>query len=310
MGLDVDKIVGTAPALLTTLNAANIISTTDVTVLVQGESGTGKELLAKALHMNSRRANRPMVAINCAALSKEFIESELFGHKKGAFPGADKDQLGRIPAAHGGTLFLDEISELPITVQAKLLRFIETGEYLPIGGSHPSRIDVRIIATTNKNLADMVAENTFRKDLYFRLNVVPLELPPLRKRQQDVALLAKYFFDQFAREYAMPVPRMSETGLKLLKAYTWPGNVRELRNLCQRLTILLPGQEITPENLPAEFSSYQKSPRISVTSLVEVEVAMLRRALEENASNQSKAARALGLSRDAFLYRLKKYGLR
>ena len=317
MTSDFSQLIGSTPELSAVINAAKVVAVTDVTVLIQGESGTGKELLAQAIHGSSRRAARTLVTINCAALPESLVESELFGHRRGAFTGASQDYPGRICAADGGTVFLDEIGELPLAVQAKLLRFLESGECQPVGAVSAVRVDVRVLAATNRDLSLMVKQGAFREDLYYRLQVVPLELPPLRVRGADVPRLLQHGISHFTRQYALPAPRFSAAAMRCLRAYAWPGNVRELRNLCERLVILLPGQEVQPDNLPKELrqppvaAALTASPAAATApgSLVEMEKSLLQQALQRYAGNQSRAARSLGLTRDTFLYRLKKYGI-
>jgi len=313
-GLDHD-FLGESPEFQAVLRSAEIVAATDVTVLIRGESGTGKELLARALHAGSRRARGPFVTINCAALPDNLAESELFGHRKGAFTGAVADHPGRIRAAAGGTLFLDEIGELSPAIQAKLLRFLETGECQPVGGTDCQRVDVRVLAATHRDLHALVREGRFREDLYYRLNVVPLELPPLRARSGDVPLLIDAFTRRHAALHGMKPPRYSRAALRLLEQYPWPGNVRELRNFCERMVILCSGMEIGPDNLPAEIRAGRagQDSRFELPAegirLEELERTMLRQALERAHGNRSQAARLLGLSRDTFLYRLKKYAI-
>jgi len=313
-GLDLE-FLGESPEFRAVLRSAEIVAATEVTVLIRGESGTGKELLARALHAGSRRARGPFVTINCAALPDNLAESELFGHRKGAFTGAVADHPGRIRAAAGGTLFLDEVGELSPAIQAKLLRFLETGECQPVGGTDCRRVDARLLAATHRDLYALVREGRFREDLYYRLNVVPLELPPLRARSGDIPLLIDALTRQHAKLHGMQAPRYSRAALRLLEQYAWPGNVRELRNFCERMVILCSGMEIGPDNLPAEIRGGRAGtgacfelPHEGI-SLEELEQAMLRQALERTHGNRSRAARLLGLSRDTFLYRLKKYAI-
>jgi DNA-binding NtrC family response regulator len=311
-------MLGQAPEFQSVLRAMRIVSATDATVLVTGESGTGKELLARALYRNSHRRDKPFVAVNCAALPEQLAESELFGHRKGAFTGASSDGIGKLQAANGGTLFLDEIGELPLTVQAKLLRFLETGECQPVGQPLNQKVDVRIIAATNRDLSQGVKEGSFRSDLYYRLYVVPLELPPLRDRPGDISLLMKGLTDELASRYGMQPPRYSKATVKLLNSYGWPGNIRELKNFCERMLILFSGRLIEPTNLPAEFHQ-QCFANAPVTDgfelpdqgirMEELEVSLIEQALSKTAGNRSRAARLLGLSRDTLLYRMKKYAI-
>jgi transcriptional regulator with GAF, ATPase, and Fis domain len=256
--------------------------------------------------------------VNCAALPVQLAESELFGHRKGAFTGASSDGIGKLQAANGGTLFLDEIGELSLAVQAKLLRFLETGECQPIGQALNQKVDVRIIAATNRDLSLAVKEGSFRSDLYYRLYVVPLELPPLRDRPGDIPLLMKGLTDGLAKQYGMQPPRYSKATVKLLNSYSWPGNVRELKNFCERMLILFSGRLIEPTNLPTEFQQ-QYSAKTPVTDgfelpdqgirMQELEVSLIEQALSKTAGNRSRAARLLGLSRDTLLYRMKKYAI-
>lgn len=311
-----DTLLGNSPEFNSVIRSSHIIANTDVTVLVLGESGTGKELLAQALHRYSPRQNAPFVAINCAALPEQLVESELFGHRKGAFTGAIENQSGRLRSAEGGTVFLDEIGELPLAIQAKLLRFLESGECQAVGENTPRKVDVRVIAATNRDLYSRVREGLFREDLYYRLNVVPLELPPLRQRRGDVALLLESFTSQLAAQYELDAPRYSNKALTRLESYAWPGNIRELRNFCERMVVLLSGRTVEVENLPLEINRQQQLKSNgpftlpdSGISLDELEQEMIRQALERTRGNRSRAARLLGLSRDTLLYRIKKYAL-
>ncbi len=311
-------MLGQAPEFQSILRAMRIVSATDATVLITGESGTGKELLAQALYENSRRRDKPFVTVNCAALPVQLAESELFGHRRGAFTGASSDGTGKMQAADGGTLFLDEVGELPLAVQAKLLRFLETGECQPVGQPMSQRVDTRIIVATNRNLSQAVKEGTFRSDLYYRLYVVPLELPPLRERPGDIPLLMKGLTDKLSTQYGLLSPRYSKATMKVLNGYSWPGNVRELKNFCERMLILFAGRSIEPSNLPVEFRQQQRTTaRVSDgfelpdqgIRMEELEVSLIEQALNKTAGNRSRAARLLGLSRDTLLYRMKKYAI-
>jgi DNA-binding NtrC family response regulator len=310
-------LLGKAPEFRSVIRSAQIAAATNVSVLILGESGTGKELLAQALHQESARAEAPFVAINCAALPEQLAESELFGHRKGAFTGASNHSPGRIRAAAGGTLFLDEIAELPLNIQAKMLRFLESGECQSLGETSPSTVDVRIIAATHRNLHQMVQEGRFRADLYYRLNVVPLELPPLRRRRSDVNLLLRALSEQMAEKHALQPPRFTTRTLTRLENHSWPGNIRELKNFCERMLIFSAGREIDLEHLPAEMfdaTSQRQSDEIFTLpadgiSLEELEQAMIKQALDRTHGNRSRAARLLGLTRDTLLYRIKKYTL-
>jgi len=311
------SIIGQSPALEAMIRSARMVAVTDVTVLIKGETGTGKEVLANAIQKDSARADKPFVTLNCAALPEGLVESEIFGHKKGAFTGAFTDKQGLFQAADGGTLFLDEINSLPLGIQSKLLRFLESGECMPVGGTKPYHVNVRVIAATNSDLTQLIATGEFRRDLYFRLNVVPLELPALHERLNDIDILADHFFTHFAEAHALQSPTFSKQALKSLRAYRWPGNVRELRNLCERLSILLAGRVIEPDNLPHEFNTTTDSTpgiinfKLPTTGmkLDDFEANMIYQALDRTNGNRSKSARLLGISRDTLLYRMQKHGL-
>jgi DNA-binding NtrC family response regulator len=309
------SIIGQSPALDSLIRSARIAAATDVTILLKGETGTGKEVLASAIQQASPRASQPYITLNCAALPETLIESELFGHRKGAFTGASSNAQGLLQAADGGTLFLDEINSLPVSIQAKLLRFLDSGECLAVGDTKPYKVNVRIIAATNADLSEQINAGGFRQDLYFRLNVVPLELPPLSQRTEDIEHLIKHFLGLFEKTYNMTPPQFSKLAIKALKAYHWPGNVRELRNLCERLCILLAGRTIEPENLPLEISQIRSSRKATGFTLPEtglqldsLEADLIHQALNRTNGNRSKSARLLGLSRDTLLYRMQKHG--
>jgi transcriptional regulator with PAS, ATPase and Fis domain len=312
-----EAIIGKSPELETLIRSARVISATDVTVLIKGETGTGKEILATSIQQQSPRANKPFIALNCAALPESLVESEIFGHKKGAFTGAIVDKQGLFQAADGGTLFLDEINSLPLSIQSKLLRFLESGECMQVGATAPYTVNVRIIAATNACLTSMIASGEFRNDLFYRLNVVPLELPALHNRRDDIKLLAGHFFARFAATHDLEMPVLSKQAVKMLTGYRWPGNIRELRNLCERLCILLPGRVIEPENLPREFqNTADESDPVSDFVLPELglqldalEANIIYQALVRTNGNRSKSARLLGISRDTLLYRIQKHGL-
>lgn len=311
-------IIGKAPTFESLLRNAKIIAATDVTVLIKGDTGTGKEILAKSIQQGSPRADKPFVTLNCAALPEGLVESELFGHKKGAFTGANTNKPGLFSSVDGGTLFLDEINSLPLSIQGKLLRFLEAGECMAIGDTQPYFVNVRVIAATNKDLNELIVSGQFRQDLFYRLSVVPLELPPLSQRTEDIELLAQHFMGLFADEYNTPVSNFSRHAIKTLKEYPWPGNIRELRNLCARLSILLAGKTIEPENLPLEFT---KAAQLGKTQkdfftlpeqglqLDNLEANMIHQALSRTNGNRSKSARLLGISRDTLLYRIQKHGI-
>ena len=310
-------IIGQSPELDSLIRSAKIAASTDVTILIKGETGTGKEVLATAIQKASPRANKKFITINCAALPEGLIESELFGHKKGAFTGANANSQGLFQAADGGTLFLDEINSLPLVVQGKLLRFLDSGECLPVGETQSYKVDVRVIAATNSDLNDQIQAGQFRQDLYYRLNVVPIELPPLAKRSEDIEHLVKHFLKQFSDMHGIKAPQFSKAAIKVLKAYKWPGNIRELRNLCERLSILLSGRVIDVENLPSE---YRSNPSVNASKmpgfvlpetglqLDSLEADLINQALNRTKGNRSQSAKLLGLSRDTLLYRMQKHG--
>lgn len=303
--------IGTAPVFRQLLNTAELVAATRASVLVLGESGSGKEVLARHIHAMSPLAHMPFVAVNCAALPENLVESELFGFKKGAFSHALQDREGLIRSAEGGTLFLDEIGELPLPVQAKLLRFLENGEILPLGSDRAVHVNVRIVAATNSPLERMVKEGRFRADLYYRLQVVPMEVMPLRERASDIPQLAAHFMGEAARTHGLTPLSFDAEAMNTLKAYGWPGNIRELKNLCERLTILCASRRdpLGVDNLPAEMRGERKAfaPAAGPMSLEEQERDMIRQAMERAKGNKTQAARMLGITRYTLLYRLKKH---
>jgi transcriptional regulator with PAS, ATPase and Fis domain len=310
-------IIGKDPALKSLLRSVKTVAPTDATVLITGETGTGKELIAAAILKNSRRSEKEFIALNCAALPESLIESELFGYCKGAFTGAIVDKKGILATVDGGTLFLDEINSLPLSMQVKLLRFIEAGEYLPVGSVKTCKADVRIIAASNANLHKQVSAGQFREDLYFRLNVVPLLLSPLRERLQDIKLLMDHFLSYFAKKYATRTPSISIEVLEALQRYPWPGNIRELRNLCESLTVLRRKRIIELNDLPREYldvnnrtglASLFELPKVGV-DWPELEVSLIRQAMAKTNGKYQEASLLLGMSRDALYYRTKKHGL-
>ncbi len=292
------------------------VAPAEATVLINGESGTGKELVARAIHNGSLRANKPLVTVNCAALAENLLESELFGHEKGAFTGADKKREGRFVQAHGGTLFLDEIGEMPLVLQAKLLRALQEGEVQRVGSDAPMTVDVRIIAATNRNLLNEVKEKNFREDLYFRLNVISIDVPNLRQRKEDIPLLAAHFVEKFAARNRKIIKGFSTQALDAMLRHSWPGNVRELENVVERAVILCMGDTITEKELPpsvtsvsAQTTKKENISSLSGLSLDELECRAITETLEEVADNKSEAARRLGITRATLHNKLKKYGL-
>lgn len=308
-----DAILTRSATMQATLCAARLVSSTQVTVLITGESGTGKELVAQAIHHSSSHKNQPFITVNCAALPETLAESLLFGHRKGSFTGAEQAQIGLIAAAEGGTLFLDEIGELPLTLQAKLLRFLESGEILPLGEVRARKVAVRVIAATHRNLEQASREGKFRGDLFYRLNVMPIELLPLRERPEDIEVLSQHFLRHFAELHRLAKTSLARDALKTLQRYPWPGNVRELKNTCERLSILLAGQVVNSANLPAQFQANTSSKLSSFVlpaegvNLEALERDLLQQALDKAKHNKTQAARLLGISCDALNYRLKKY---
>lgn len=314
-----NSIISHTPVFDNVLRSARMVAATDVTVLIKGATGTGKEVLANAIQKDSQRAGKAFITLNCAALPESLIESELFGHKKGAFTGAINNKQGIFQAADHGTLFLDEINSLPLAAQAKLLRFLESGECLAVGETIPYIVDVRIISASNTDLQKQISAGEFREDLYYRLNVIPLEIPALKERVDDIEHLIKHFQDHFSTEHARTPPKFSKQALKILQNYEWPGNIRELRNLCERTSILLSGQVIEAENFPHDFFASKTTtntnnntdfalPEVGL-NLDKLEADLIHQALQRTNGNRAKSARLLGLSRDTLLYRIQKHGL-
>jgi|YelNatPaOPRAMG01_1025707.scaffolds.fasta_scaffold20805_2 DNA-binding NtrC family response regulator len=298
-----EALIAHDPRMLKVLEMVRKVAPTHATVLLMGESGTGKEVLARCIHSNSPRANRVFIAVNCAALSPSLIESELFGHEKGAFTGAVAQHLGRFERAHGGTLFLDEIGELDANLQAKLLRVLQEKTFERVGGTRQITVDVRVIAATNRDLKAMVAEGKFREDLYYRLNTFPLEIPPLRERPADIEPLARFFLERAARELGRPVPSLTKEARDRLLAYRWPGNVRELENTMERLAILC-DETVTAADLP-----FAEQPEARPVTMAEIEKKAILDALERNGGNRTRTAAQLGISLRTLQYRLKEYGI-
>ena len=314
-----ENIIGHSKSLLRVLEMAARVAQHDSTVLIHGETGTGKELLARAIHYNSRRRNHSFVTINCGAIPRDLIEAELFGYFRGAFTGANTNKPGKVELADGGTLFLDEVGELPLESQVKLLRLIQQGEVERVGGTAPRIINVRIVAATNRNLSAMVEDGTFREDLFYRLAVVPLYLPPLRERKEDIPEIAEHLFQKAKTQHGMQNLRVAPSVIARLSAHRWPGNIRELENVVERMLVLSNGQQITDQDLPAELRAVSHSPANSSIllefpeegiSLESIERELLLRALEKAGGNQTKAARYLDISRRTFIYRMEKHGIR
>jgi DNA-binding NtrC family response regulator len=319
-------IVGEDAKLKHVTVALHRAAATDTTVLIEGESGTGKELFARALHVLSPRADGPFVAINCAAIPETLLETELFGHEKGAFTGASTRKLGKFELAHRGTLFLDEIGDLPLTLQAKILRALEEKRFERVGGTTLIQVDVRVVAATNRNLKAAVAARQYREDLYFRLSVFPITIPPLRERHDDIPMLAKYFVDRFSRDLNKPPMAFASSAIEELGNYPWPGNVRELQNCIERAVILTEGDTIHARHLNLSFRQPQAPPpaeespwaQIDLTGsmadatrrvLVEVERRKLEQALKEAGGNKGRAAEILQMPFKLVTSKLREYGL-
>ena len=305
-------IMGCSPAIEEALNVVARAAPSRATVLLHGESGTGKELMARAVHEASPRAGRPFVAVNCAALNKGLIESELFGHEKGAFTGADARRTGRFEQADGGTLFLDELAEIPLDVQVKLLRVLQERTIERVGSGVAIKVDVRLIGATNRDLAALVAHGAFREDLFYRLNVVAVDLPPLRQRKGDIPLLVNHLLARYAAENDKAVGEISKEALELLTRYAYPGNVRELQNIVERAVVMARGAVVTCADLPAEVQKAAPAPVADTlpAQVEELEKKAIAQALERAGGVQSRAAELLGLTERNLRYKLKKYGLK
>jgi two-component system response regulator HydG len=318
-------LVGESSAMRRVRELIARVGPTDATVLITGETGVGKELVARALHEVSSRALRPFVPVNCAAFTETLLESELFGHERGAFTGADRPRQGLFEAAHRGTLFLDEVGEMAPTTQARLLRVLVDGEVVRVGTTVPRKVDVRLLVATHRDLAERVRDGLFREDLYYRIAVVPLAVPPLRERREDLPLLVNHLLVRVARALKTPTPRISPAALLALSQYDFPGNVRELRNVVERACILAPGPELQPEDFPIALASSGTGgagspagpawlsslpPSVDLRRMLdEVEKSLVGRALESAGGVQAEAARRLGISRSDIAYKIRKHGL-
>jgi two-component system, NtrC family, nitrogen regulation response regulator NtrX len=291
-----------------------VTAPTNGRVLIYGESGTGKELVARALHAHSLRSKGPFVEVSCAAIPEELIESELFGHVKASFSGATEDKIGKFQKADGGTLFLDEVGDMSLRTQSKVLRVLEEQRIEPIGSNQTLRVDVRVIAATNKNLEQEIARGAFRQDLFYRLNVIPFHVPPLRERKEDIPVMARFFLNEFSAEYGKKTRELSDGALEILVRYPWPGNVRELKNLVERLVIVCPQARIEPHHLPPElFRGVAESPQHPYSTLHEARSAYERefilRKLQEHRWNMTQTATALGLERSHLYRKMKSLGI-
>lgn len=314
-------IAGASPAMQRVIQMITKVAPTDSTVLLIGESGTGKEVLAGTVHRLSNRKDKPFIAVNCAALPEALLESELFGHVKGAFTGADADKRGLFEEADGGTFFLDEIGDMALPTQAKLLRVLQSGEIRPVGSSVTKRVDVRVIAATNKDLVEAVAHREFREDLYFRLNVIQIRVPPLRQRKEAIPGLIHHFLQRCNREYNRNIQKIDETAQMMLLEYAYPGNVRELESIVAHAVIMADGNTVRPEDLPEQLHGGGVAERLAlpnlhahvngddIPSLQEVERDLIERALKRLDGNQTEAAKRLGISRSTLWRKMKEYGL-
>ncbi len=303
------KLIGQSPAMKRVIELVETVAPTDATVLITGESGTGKEVVARAIHALSPRRYNPMVVIHCGALTESLLESELFGHERGAFTGAQARKKGKFEVADGGTVFLDEISDISLRVQTDLLRVLQEKEIVRVGDTMPVKVDFRAIAATNKSLEKLVEERLFRPDLYYRLNVFSILIPPLRERREDIPLLAAHFLDKLARQMNRPPQRLAPETLDLLMRYDWPGNVRELENAVERALLMRREGDLKPEDFP--FQLHPSAPMISTGQRLEdIEKAHIERVLAETRWNLSKAARILDIDRTTLYNKIRKYGLR
>jgi two-component system response regulator HydG len=313
---DFSKMIGKSRKMVELFDLLAQVAPTDATVLILGESGTGKELVANALHHNSPRASQPFIKVSCAALPETLLESELFGHEKGAFTGAIARREGRFSSAHRGSIFLDEVGEMSSTIQTKLLRVLQEKEFEPLGSTRTMKVDVRVIAATHKDLEKEVREGRFREDLFYRLNVVPVSIPPLRERKEDLPSLAVHFLSFYGEKNRKELKEISPKALDLLIRYDWPGNIRELENCIERAVIVARGQMITPADLPPQIQALSRGKEEdqgiffpSGLSLQDAEKALILKTLEDTGGNRSRAAEILGINRRTLQIKLKEYGI-
>lgn len=318
---DVNGVVTKNPKMKEVLSLALRAAKSKTTVLIQGESGTGKELVARAIHYASPRKDKPLITINCAALTDTLLESELFGHEKGAFTGAVQQRPGRFEEADGGSIFLDEVGDVPLNTQVKLLRFLQFGEFQRVGGNKTHKVDVRVISATNRNLVSLIGDGKFREDFYYRLNVINIAIPTLRERREDIPLLIEYFVNKFAKENNRQISGPTREAMDLLMRYEFPGNIRELENIIERAIVLARNDEITVDDLPGNISSSDGIQAAAISPLdfytgtfderiARFEIDLITRALQESGGNQSKAARSMGMGERHLRYKLQKYGLK
>jgi DNA-binding NtrC family response regulator len=310
-----EGIVGKSAGMQRVLTTARQVAASDIPVLIMGESGTGKELIARAIHYNSRRRKKRLVALNCAGLSENILEDELFGHVKGAFTGAQSEREGRFEHADGGTLFMDEIGDMPAVMQAKLLRVLENGEIVRLGSNEPIKVDVRLISATNRDLDEMVAEKQFREDLFFRIKGVTLILPPLRERREDIPLLIHYFLQEFAARYNREIDGISPAAQQMLVAFSWPGNIRQLRTALENMVVLTQGKILGPESLPAEIQPGAGAEQIGdMNNLVGISIEaaekeLIRNTLKMVDGNREQAAKILHIGERTLYRKIREYGL-
>ena len=313
---ELDGIIGSSQAMHKVIVTMQQVAPSHIPVLITGESGVGKELIAQAVHNHSQRSKQHFVPLNCAGLSESILEDELFGHVKGAFTGADRDRQGRFEYADGGTLFLDEVGDMPMLMQAKLLRVLESGEMVRLGANDTRHVDVRLISATNCDLDQMVRERRFREDLYFRIKGVQIHLPPLRQRREDIALLAHHFVEHYAKQMNKPAIGLTQEAQALLMGYDWPGNVRQLMNVIQNMVVVAEGDRIEPRDLPAEIrdaaasGGEQAQDVAGGLSLDQIEKQAIRNALRLNNGNREQAAKVLGIGERTLYRKLKEYGLK
>lgn len=302
-------LVGNSPPIRRVFSMVQKVAGYNSNVLVTGETGTGKELVARGVHFSRLQQRGPLVTIDCAAIPESLLESELFGYAKGAFTGADRNKPGRIEQAHGGTLFLDEVGELPLSLQKKLLRFLQERTFLRVGGTRQRRVDLRIVAATNKDLEAEIAQGNWRQDLYYRLDVIRIEMPPLREHKEDIPQLADFFLAKHASWCNTQVKEVTREAMNLLLDYDWPGNVRELENVLEQAVVMAEGQSVTPACLPQRLREKEEEPEETVENLPDTELRLLRNALDKTQGNKSAAARQLGISRKRLRTLMSRHGL-
>jgi two-component system NtrC family response regulator len=302
-----DDVIGNSPLIREAIKLAQKIAATDVNVLLLGETGTGKEVFANAIHAGSKRSGQAFVAINCSAFTKDLLEGELFGHKAGAYTGAVKDRKGLIELAHNGTLFLDEMGEMDIQLQAKLLRVLENGEFIKLGDEKTTKVNIRIIAATNRNLEDEVRKGNFREDMFYRLNGFTISLPSLKQRAEDIDSLSNHFLHKYATKENTAVLQVSKQALQLLQQYQWKGNIRELKNVLERAAILTDGNEILPEQLPYDIQ--QQNPATNSLSLADVEKTHIQKVLQHTKGNKTETARLLGIGLTTLYRKIEEYSI-